>query len=215
MKLTETTELLWLSVTCVRKLSSVEPRKFLNYLCSTALTLQQIPGWLKTLHEGQGRWKWSFFQMSEDLQIFSEADLLFPKHIFCRRHLSQHHSCACHPKVVLHASLLDRVTNPFPHGQENLSPKAKGWAVLLLGGGRNSTQLCSLCVLNTSVVLPYIGQWFPKIARNRQSVSKREEYKVAGWAGRFNLYRTAEPEDETGCKNKEIQAYSSAIFHDL
>lgn len=114
---------------------------------------------------------------------------------------------------AIHTMTLNCVTHPFPRGVESSSLKAKGWAVLLLGGGRNSMHLCSPGISNTSVVLPYIGQQFQghEIAGNRQSEIKLlEEYKVVG----CNLYRS-EPEDEADCKNKEIQACTAAYLHDL
>lgn len=63
------------------------------------ITLQQTPGWLKSPLRAMAGESEVFSSclktLSEDLQIFSEADLFFPKHVFCRRHLPQHPSCAC------------------------------------------------------------------------------------------------------------------------
>lgn len=45
-----------------------------------------------------------------------------------------------------------------------------------------------------------------------------KEYEAAVRAGRSNLYRTAHgtaEEDETGCRSKEIQAGTAAIFHEV
>lgn len=61
--------------------SSVESRKFLNYLFSTALTLQQIPGWLRSTlraRAGESEVSSSCLKIiSEVLQIFSEVIFFF------------------------------------------------------------------------------------------------------------------------------------------